>query len=549
MSAKLSIITAIHNQLEYNKLFWESLQKYTQNPFELIIVDNASSDGSGEFFRDKGALVIHNERNQCYSCSQNAGLSKATGEFVAFLNNDIVVSPEWDGLLIRYLELYGLTVISPAGIEDMESAAATRSLMRRWKAINVLQRVRLELGLRYSVDDLKSLIKMMYGDWERFSERRRMRFSHFLYPGLAGYAIVARRSFMDGIGNWNPETTASDFDLRIRVAKACVEQGKPGLPLVAADVFVHHFMRTTTRATRLPYQCTHATRKISELYPREDLQYQRIPAVSLIIAVYQRPEFLEKIFVNLQKQSFTDFEIVVADDGSGPEIRAVIDKFKGHFRYPIQHVWQKNEGFRKTIIANKAVTMSRSAYLVFIDGDVLLHRHFLREHFRRRRVGRGLSGRRVMMNKELTEAITLEDIASRRVEKPAFWLRRCKSGTIKHGFRLPWISTIEAFLKQKKNYSILGSNFSLYKGDYYRVNGYEERIIGRGLEDNNLSNRLAAAGLRIRSIARAAVQYHLYHPSDPVPHSPEVIKEYGHPREAWAREGIAKPKAAPGGQN
>ena len=147
-----------------------------------------------------------------------------------------------------------------------------------------------------------------------------------------------------------------------------------------------------------------------------------------------------------------------------------------------------------------------------------------------------------MLGKELTERITIDDVRSRRIEKVSFWIRRCDKGTIKHGFYFPLINSIEVFLHRGRHYGILGANFSLFRGDYYRINGYDERIIGRGLEDDNLANRFRIGGFHIRSMSRRAIQYHLFHSSDPIPHSAEVIKKFGTPEQAWSSLGIIKGK-------
>jgi hypothetical protein len=72
------------------------------------------------------------------------------------------------------------------------------------------------------------------------------------------------------------------------------------------------------------------------------------------------------------------------------------------------------------------------------------------------------------------------------------------------------------------------------------VNGYEEAIVGRGLEDNNLSNRFKVAGVRVRTLARRAVQFHLFHSFEPVPHSKETVEQWGRPKDFWAKKGIMK---------
>jgi glycosyltransferase involved in cell wall biosynthesis len=268
------------------------------------------------------------------------------------------------------------------------------------------------------------------------------------------------------------------------------------------------------------------------------------PSLSLIIAVYNKPDFLEKIFLSLQNQTMKNFEIVVADDGSGPEISDVITRYAPSFPLPIRHVRHDNKGFRKTVIANKAVTAASAEYLVFIDGDCVLHHRFLESHFRHRRMRTVLAGRRVMLDKGITDRLTNEDVASRRIERPWFWWRHClRPSDRKHGLFVPGLFFAEHVLK--KNYSFYGSNFSVFKKDYLAVNGYDERIIGRGIEDDNLRERLKLSGVTIRSVTREALQYHLYHLSSPVPHDPQTIREFCYPEKAWVDEGLRQKSGKP----
>ena len=98
---KLSIITAVYNQLPMNQIYWENLVKNTKHAFELIVIDNASTDASADFFESVGARVIRNPGNYSYPVSQNQGIAIAKGEWLAFLNNDIIVSKDWDLSLIH----------------------------------------------------------------------------------------------------------------------------------------------------------------------------------------------------------------------------------------------------------------------------------------------------------------------------------------------------------------------------------------------------------------------------------------------------------------
>jgi len=118
---KLSIITAVYNQLPMNQIYWENLVKNTKNSFELIVIDNASTDASADFFESVGARVIRNPGNYSYPVSQNQGIAIAKGEWLAFLNNDIIVSKGWDETLIANAEHNQLDVITSCGIERIES--------------------------------------------------------------------------------------------------------------------------------------------------------------------------------------------------------------------------------------------------------------------------------------------------------------------------------------------------------------------------------------------------------------------------------------------
>ena len=261
-------------------------------------------------------------------------------------------------------------------------------------------------------------------------------------------------------------------------------------------------------------------------------------SISVIIAVYEQARFLDLVLTSLTDQSFRDFEVVIADDGSGAAGKEVIDSYKGRFAHPIQHIWHEDRGFRKTIVVNRAVTESSANYLVFVDGDCILHHRFLERHFERRKKAQVLSGRRVMLDHALTDRLTGDDVRSRRIESAPFWWKHAGKIDRWHGFYVPFLHGIRNL--GRKDYQILGSNFSVHKDDFYRVNGYDERIVGRGLEDNNLCTRFINSGIEVKTITREALQYHLYHESDATPHDAAFIKQYRSSNETRTQRGIVK---------
>jgi glycosyltransferase involved in cell wall biosynthesis len=263
------------------------------------------------------------------------------------------------------------------------------------------------------------------------------------------------------------------------------------------------------------------------------------PAVSLIVAVYQQPALLQFVLASLEAQTFDFFEVVVADDGSGPEVFEVLERWAARTGRAVRHVWQQNAGFRKTIICNRAVASSRGSYLVFIDGDCILHHRFLERHHDRRRPGQALSGRRVMLDPPLTARLRVEDVTSLFVERPSTWWHHAKAHDRRNGIYLPaafgWRGLFSA------RYGILGSNFSLFRSDFLKVNGYDERIVGRGLEDDNLRARLLNSGIVVRSIAQEAIQYHCYHEHSGFPHDAATVVRWRETRETHTPHGVTNP--------
>ncbi len=240
---RLSIITAVHNQLEVNRWYVEHLTRCTQQPYELIIIDNASTDGSAEFFESVGAKVIRNTANYSYPYTQNQGIAVAQGEWLAFLNNDIVVPPAWDTRLLANAARNGLDLLTVCGIERVETPEATRVLRQRWKRASLLVRL---FGAKQPW--LKLSHRWMYGDWERFSAERASRFEGQILEGYVGNSVLMNRRAIDLVGLWDERIQAADADLFLRAKKRATEHGDIKSLHIALDVFVHHYIRITVRS-------------------------------------------------------------------------------------------------------------------------------------------------------------------------------------------------------------------------------------------------------------------------------------------------------------
>lgn len=245
--------------------------------------------------------------------------------------------------------------------------------------------------------------------------------------------------------------------------------------------------------------------------------------ISVIISTYNNPEWLQKVLWSFNQQTFKDFEVVIADDGSGEATKALIDTMSKQLAYPIQHVWHEDNGFQKTIILNKATVACRGNYLVYTDGDCVARNDFLQVHVNCREKGYFLSGGYFKLPMNISELISEDDIISQR----CFDIKWLKSHGLKSSFKNNKITATG--LKQKLLNVLTpttatwnGHNSSGFKSDIIAANGFDERMQYGG-EDRELGERLFNAGLKAKQIRYSAICLHLDHARGYV--KPEMIEK------------------------
>jgi GT2 family glycosyltransferase len=265
----ISIITAVHNGLAFNRLYAESLKKYTRSDYELIIIDNNSTDGSREFFQQHGAVVIASDKNYSYPVCQNKGIEAAKGDHLFFLNNDIIVSPWWDERLIQISAMHGVDIISGCGIENMGDFYVTRKFQRKWKrAKNLL------IPLGFGRVNLQVMRRLMYGNWEKFCETQFEKSGNSIVEGILGNNVMMTRRAIQLTGMWDERIQAADFDLFMRVKKRSMEVGDIKPCQISLGVYVHHYIRMTSKYAVKPVPFTDRSNLIdlTAKWPAQELE-------------------------------------------------------------------------------------------------------------------------------------------------------------------------------------------------------------------------------------------------------------------------------------
>jgi glycosyltransferase involved in cell wall biosynthesis len=249
------------------------------------------------------------------------------------------------------------------------------------------------------------------------------------------------------------------------------------------------------------------------------------PAATVVVSTYNRPRSLQLVLAGFARQTRRDFELIIADDGSGEETASVIRGFEARSPVPVRHVWQEDRGFRKTIILNRAVLESGSDYLIFCDGDCLPHRSFVAGHLETREQGRFLFGHAVFLGPDSTAVLRLDDVESGRFESWR-WNRilsglRGEDRRVYNGLYLGTgrFSRALGVWFDRNGRRARGRNISMSRTDLLAINGWNHDYERPGREDDDLVLRLHRLGRQGKSVRFRALLYHLYHP----PHSPELF--------------------------
>jgi len=245
----ISIITSFHNQYGMNKLFLEFLEKYTSVPYQLIAIDNVSDDGSGDLYREHGAVVIRNEANYNYPHCQNQGAAVAEHDYLFFLNNDLLVCPDWDTRVIALMKENGLDFASALGTNKLSTKKRTRLHVKRWFAIRYSF-----LKISNSYHSLKWMHQVFFfGNFEGYSRRRRKKYEGRIEEGIAGFNVLMTRKGWNLIGEWDERIQAGDYDVFLRAKDRAVKQGDVKPFHVLYELYMHHFMRLTFKMEYPPF--------------------------------------------------------------------------------------------------------------------------------------------------------------------------------------------------------------------------------------------------------------------------------------------------------
>ena len=234
--------------------------------------------------------------------------------------------------------------------------------------------------------------------------------------------------------------------------------------------------------------------------------------ISILLATYNWPQALKLCLESLATQTDTDFEIIIADDGSTQETKNLIERIKQTYPISIQHLWQEDQGFRKTAILNQAINAAHGDYLVFLDGDCIVQPDFVARHRALSQKGYLVTGSRVLLDESLTAQLLTWPSWNFKSFTEKLLSYRLSGGINKY-----WPLKIKLGNGSWRDYQkfvwrrIKGCNMACWKADAEAINGFDESMTGWGHEDADFVFRLQRHHIKRKSGSWSTEVLHLFH--------------------------------------
>jgi GT2 family glycosyltransferase len=235
------------------------------------------------------------------------------------------------------------------------------------------------------------------------------------------------------------------------------------------------------------------------------------PSVSVVITTYNRSDALVAVLDALTRQTNSNFDVVVADDGSTAAHQQAIHNSTAAKALRATHVWHPDVGFTASRVRNRGVKAARGDYIILLDGDCVPERDFIAQHMRLAQEGCFINGSRVLLSPVLTQQVVNGAVQIDGCSK-SYWLDARLHGDaskLGHLLRLP-----DWNLRKKPTFywkGIRSANMAVWRKDFETIDGFDESYVGWGHEDADFVLRLHNAGLVRKNGFCATEVFHLWH--------------------------------------
>jgi len=224
---------------------------------------------------------------------------------------------------------------------------------------------------------------------------------------------------------------------------------------------------------------------------------------TLLISTYNFPVALNLCLESITRQIVQPDEVIIADDGSGEETQKLVEEWRQRLTMPVKYVWQEDNGFRLSEIRNKALAVATGDYIIQIDGDIIMERHFIKDHLRYAKPDHFVCGSRSRITEDYTNRL-------KRGKKYKFSFFR--PGLFDRMNALRFRRLTPLFYDYDH---LRGCNMAYWRKDVLEINGFDETIASYGYEDEDVQERLKRIGKKKLFVKFMCIEYHVWHPEHP----------------------------------
>lgn len=449
---------------------------------EIIIVDSESQDRTVEIAKFKGAKVFV-EKWKGYGPQKNSVLEKCQGEWVLLLDADEVVSPELKEKIKSIIndekpssDVYKIKLRNIAFGKEIKFGGWDDYVIRLWKNGKV------EISNREVHEQYQTESKI-----EKINEK----IIHYTYDSI--------EEFLEKLNRYTSQS-ATEYIKHKKSASFLKIYSKMLFRFIKMYILQLGFLDGYEGYLLAKYSSIYTMTKYTKL--REAYYNTLGKDTSLVITTYNWPEALKACLNSVLEQTVKPREVIIADDGSKQETIDLVKDFQQSYPWlHIIHSWQEDDGFRASMSRNRAINKSKGEYIIIIDGDLILEKHFIEDHIKNKEKGCFIQGSRVITDVHVAKKM----INGKKVNIFEKGLKN-KLNMIRNNLLSKLITK-----KDKNLRGIRSCNMSFFKKDLIEVNGFEEEIEGWGREDSELALRLFNIGLKKKKLKFSALTYHLYH--------------------------------------
>jgi glycosyltransferase involved in cell wall biosynthesis len=227
------------------------------------------------------------------------------------------------------------------------------------------------------------------------------------------------------------------------------------------------------------------------------------PSCTLVTPTYNWPEALELLLLSLLRQTVMPNEVIIADDGSREETKKLITDFQKKFPIPLIHIWHEDLKNRKPTIMNKAIAKAKYDYIIEIDGDIIMNPYFVEDHLTFAEKGHYLYGSRVNIKEKI-----LPELFSKKILDFNLFSKGIKKRgrTIRFPFLMNFVTSVD-----QRSRKLRGCNMSFWREDFIKINGFNENLVGWGIDDSEMIQRMHNLGIKGKRLKFSGIAYHIYH--------------------------------------